>query len=62
MLFDCLKIDRSFINDLPNNKIGQAIVSAALLVAESLGIAVIAEGIESTAQLASLRASGCAYG
>ncbi|MWV14066.1 EAL domain-containing protein [Pseudomonas sp. R-28-1W-6] len=60
--FDRLKIDRSFIAGLPADAVDQAIVRAAVQVAASLGITVVAEGIETAEQLACLRASGCDHG
>nr|WP_283246522.1 EAL domain-containing protein [Pseudomonas insulae] len=60
--FDRLKIDRSFIAGLPNDAVDQAIVRAAVQVAASLDITVVAEGIETVEQLECLRAAGCDHG
>ncbi|WLV25565.1 EAL domain-containing protein [Aciduricibacillus chroicocephali] len=59
---DTLKIDASFIQDIDQNKESQAIVQAVLAVAKTLGIGVIAEGIESSDQLGVLLEDGCAQG
>jgi diguanylate cyclase (GGDEF)-like protein/PAS domain S-box-containing protein len=56
---DTLKIDRSFINLVDENPADQAIVSAILAMAKSLGLRVVAEGVESAAQLAVLNRHGC---
>jgi len=55
---DTLKIDRSFVGEL-NNAQGVAIVKAIIGLAHSLGLEVVAEGVETTAQLDILRAQGC---
>ena len=56
---DVLKIDRSFVRDLPGDDDGAAIASAIISMAHTLGIAVVAEGVESRAQLEFLRERGC---
>jgi diguanylate cyclase (GGDEF)-like protein/PAS domain S-box-containing protein len=56
---DTLKIDRSFINHVDDNPADQAIVSAILAMARSLGLRVVAEGIETAAQLEVLHHHGC---
>lgn len=60
--FDTLKIDQVFIREVPNSAIDQAIVKGYLMLADSLGIQVIAEGIETRAQLDYLLAQGCTVG
>ncbi len=57
-----IKIDRSFVSDLPGARDAAAIVETIITMAEKLGIACLAEGIETDAQLAFLRASGCSQG
>jgi diguanylate cyclase (GGDEF)-like protein len=56
---DALKIDRSFVNDLPGNSDAVAICGAILAMARELKLIVIAEGVETDAQLEFLRAHGC---
>ncbi len=56
---DTLKIDRSFVLDLPNDPDNTAIASAIIAMAQSLKFQVIAEGVENEAQLAFLRGKGC---
>ncbi len=56
---DRLKIDRSFIKDLADDRNDLAIASAVVAMARALGISVQAEGVETEAQLALLREMGC---
>ncbi len=56
---DELKVDRSFIRDLPDDKDGAAIVSAVLAMANSLGLHVVAEGVETLEQLDFLKSRRC---
>jgi diguanylate cyclase (GGDEF)-like protein/PAS domain S-box-containing protein len=57
-----LKIDRSFVQQLQANQPSSEIVRAVVTLGGSLGKSVIAEGIETPAQLAGLREVGCEYG
>jgi diguanylate cyclase (GGDEF)-like protein len=59
---DCLKIDRSLIKGVGNDTEDTAIIRAVVTLAQSLGIVVTAEGVETAEQLAQLRALGCAQG
>jgi diguanylate cyclase (GGDEF)-like protein/PAS domain S-box-containing protein len=54
-----VKIDRSFISGLPADKDDAAITEAVIAMAHSLGLNVVAEGVETQAQLATLRRLGC---
>ncbi|SPF40551.1 PAS domain S-box/diguanylate cyclase (GGDEF) domain-containing protein [Candidatus Desulfosporosinus infrequens] len=54
-----IKIDRSFITELNHHTDGQAIVLTIIQLAQNLGLKVIAEGVETEAQLDSLRTKGC---
>jgi diguanylate cyclase (GGDEF)-like protein/PAS domain S-box-containing protein len=56
---DKLKIDRAFIDGLPDDKEDMAITSSILDVAKHLGLETIAEGVETEAQLNFLEAYGC---
>ncbi|MDP2324068.1 MAG: EAL domain-containing protein [Gammaproteobacteria bacterium] len=56
---DELKIDRSFVMDLPGNKDDAAIVRAAIDLAHNLGLTVLAEGVETSSALQWLEAHGC---
>ncbi len=55
-----LKIDRSFIIGLPQDESDRAIVSATIAMAQALKLAVVAEGVETQAQMDCLRELGCA--
>jgi diguanylate cyclase (GGDEF)-like protein/PAS domain S-box-containing protein len=57
--FDKIKIDRSFISELPNNVECLAIVRAVLGLGKSLGVTTTAEGVETQEQLSVLQAEGC---
>jgi diguanylate cyclase (GGDEF)-like protein len=57
-----LKLDRSFVSDLPHDTGDQALAAAVIRVGQSLGLTVVAEGVENDAQLTFLRAQGCNVG
>ncbi len=56
---DCVKIDRSFVRDLPEDREDKAIVSAIVAMSHALGLRVVAEGVETEEQAAFLHALGC---
>jgi EAL domain-containing protein (putative c-di-GMP-specific phosphodiesterase class I) len=56
---DSLKIDRSFIAELPDDHDGASIAQAVIRLSHALRLKVIAEGVENKAQLDFLAASGC---
>ena len=56
---DTLKIDRAFITDLTEDAKDQAICAAIIHLGRRMGMEVIAEGVETEAQLELLRADGC---
>jgi EAL domain-containing protein (putative c-di-GMP-specific phosphodiesterase class I) len=56
---DRLKVDRSFVRDLPHNGDDVAITRAVIAMAHSLKMSVVAEGVEHQEQFDLLRAEGC---
>lgn len=56
---DVLKIDRSFIKDVPDGRKDAAIVETILTIAHQFGFEVVAEGVETEAQAQFLRERGC---
>jgi EAL domain-containing protein (putative c-di-GMP-specific phosphodiesterase class I) len=56
-----LKVDRAFIKDLPDSSKDAAICNAVLDLARHLDLSVVAEGVETEEQLASLVQRGCHY-
>ena len=59
--FDVLKIDRSFINDVVEEADAAALIRAIIAMAQSLGLEVIGEGVETVAQADFIRARGCNF-
>ena len=59
---DILKIDQSFVKDIHQNEESSAIVQAILKIADSIGIQVIAEGIELQEHVLKLVENGCRIG
>jgi diguanylate cyclase (GGDEF)-like protein/PAS domain S-box-containing protein len=56
---DCVKIDRSFVNDIPADSDDAALTRAIIAMGHSLGLHVVAEGVERRDQLDFLRREGC---
>ncbi len=56
---DWIKIDRSFVEGISNNEEDRAIIRAITAMAHSLGMKVVAEGVETLDQLQALRSEGC---
>jgi diguanylate cyclase len=60
--FDMLKIDRSFVQDIPYDQQSVQIVQSIASLAQTLGMSIVAEGIERHEQCPILRRVGCNYG
>ncbi len=58
---DILKIDRSFVSQMLEDEKNHSIVRAIIALADALGLTVIAEGVETQAQLDGLRSLNCDY-
>jgi EAL domain-containing protein (putative c-di-GMP-specific phosphodiesterase class I) len=56
---DTIKIDRSFVRDLPDDSEDKAIAQAIISMGKALGMTVVAEGVETTEQEAFLRDHAC---
>jgi diguanylate cyclase len=59
MPIDSVKIDRCFIHDMIDDRRDAAIVDAIVTLSHSLGLRVVAEGVESAEQVLKLKALGC---
>ena len=57
--FDKIKIDQTFVRDLPKRRNCEAIVAAVTRLASSLEMTTVAEGVETAEHLSRLRAAGC---
>ena len=60
--FDIVKIDQSFVTGLGSTGGGLAITAAVVLMARSLGLVTVAEGVETKGQTAVLQSLGCDWG
>ncbi len=58
---DLLKIDRAFVSDITSDKVDADIVTTIITLAHSLGVKVIAEGVETKQQKEYLKEEGCDY-
>ena len=58
---DCIKIDKSFIDGLGQDRHSAAIVNSIVHLAQALGLSIVAEGVETDAQCQMLRVSGCSH-
>jgi EAL domain-containing protein (putative c-di-GMP-specific phosphodiesterase class I) len=59
--FDLLKIDRSFVDQIGSDAANAAIVTAVTGIAEALSVGVVAEGVETEAQLEAVTTLGCHF-
>lgn len=57
--FDKIKIDQSFVRDIIENPVNAAIATAAIVMARSMNLSVLAEGVETEAQAGFLRGRRC---
>lgn len=55
----CLKVDRSFVSGTPGDAGDESIVHAVVALGKTLGMKIVAEGVETRAQANFLRAAGC---
>lgn len=58
---DELKVDRSFVRDIPHDRRNMAIIEAIIAMSQHLGFSVTAEGVETHQQLDFLRRRGCLF-
>ncbi len=56
---DCVKVDRSFIKDIPNDSDDMAITKSVIALGHNLRLKVVAEGVETADQREFLRSNGC---
>lgn len=59
---DILKMDKSFLDDIPGNNADEAVVRAIVDIGVTLGLQLVAEGIETGEQAAALAELGCPFG
>jgi len=59
---DLVKIDQSFVRELATDPRNRVLVEATLLLAHSLNLTVVAEGVETEEELAMLKEMGCEQG
>ena len=56
---DCLKLDRSFVSDILNNKTDEVIAASIIRLAQDLGLKVVVEGVDSLEKVKRLQQYGC---
>lgn len=56
---DYLKVDRSFVNDVPGKERSEAVTSAIVVLGKNLHYQIVAEGVETEAQAEYLKSLGC---
>ncbi len=61
LALDCIKIDKSFVDDVGDDDASRAIVGAITHLAKGLGLTVVAEGVETDDQHGALCAVGCSH-
>ncbi|MHB1205754.1 MAG: EAL domain-containing protein, partial [Rhodospirillaceae bacterium] len=59
--FDVLKMDRSFVRDVADNRLSASLADSIIKMARRLGIKVVAEGVEEEKQLTFLKKRGCDF-
>lgn len=60
--FDTVKLDRSFVHGIPNDKQNTAIVQAMIQLSDALDLSIVAEGVETEQQRIYLTENNCLYG
>ena len=60
--FDTVKLDRSLVNDLPENEISIMLVQNIIQICRNFGMECVAEGVETSQQAEALLKAGCVYG
>ena len=58
---DCIKIDKSFVESMGREAQSAAIINAVAYLARSLGLTIVAEGVETEVQFQALRLAGCSH-
>ncbi len=58
---DCIKIDKSFVDNMGREPQSAAIINAVAHLSRSLGLSIVAEGVETEVQFQALRLAGCSH-